>query len=1309
MPGGLGDVNIKLNVDASSAFQTIKKVQDVFGEPIKGNPTEGLDKAFEKTAKAAKKLGFEWNAATQTFKGDGGKFNSTLSEMENNIKAVKDRAKEAGGSFGTFADYIKKAGAQASGLQGTTKSLADQFKAIQATAATGAGKIAAFGIASKNAGTSFGVLGTNAGILNNALRGVGQGGAEGLKNIGGIASDTGTKLKGLATQAGSTSTSVKQLGQGGNQGLKNIGNDAKGAATKLDGLETEAKAAKTALSGIGGGAATGLANLSGLVGKSEISFKQATSSAHRLTNAIEGTGKAGAPLGALARAIQGVGTAGKNAKTPTSALTKLLDRAALTAAPLGAVPPKIRAIGTAATTAKNATKGMGAELKKAADQSKNFSGAVQQGFQQILQGIPQGIGMAIGNALIAPLKLLTQIVPAAVSQYRDLDEVLRLTLAIAGESSSSFGRLADSVKKVGASSAATNQEVGQVAQALARAGFSLDEIESALAGVVQGAEATGMGYAEMGDIVVSALGQFQLGADKTTEAVDSMVTAANSSNQTVSDLGNALKYVGPVANTVGQSLDETNVQLALLANSGIKASTAGTSLRTILTNLQIAAGGAGEEFTELSRGSGRLVKTLGLIGADMTDTNGALKTGTDLIYALQSSMKTLSAGERAIVSKVLAGSEGLPALSAIVNATGEDIELLADKMDNKLGSAADTQKKAMEGLSGSLKFFESNLSTLLASVGQFASTLFKPLVDGATLVLAAFNKIPGPIQSIVFALATLATIAGAVKIALMALKVEIVATFAAKTVAMIQTFTAAITQGGVQAALVSMATNAGRLATILKTKLVVAIASSTTALNAMTLKLKAANAQLFFRNATKGAKQINLFADAAKRGITTTDGKVSALNKLKDAFKKGQGQTGKAATQLSLFATAGQGAAKGLGTATTAATASAVAMGKVAVPAGAAAAATATVGTAGTGAGLGLGALVGSISAFLGAVAPFAAIAVGVGIALKALIDYTGSYNKVLGQLEGDSIKLNKVLEDGVDVAEASEDRILSWSESLTRAIGPIGQFITKNNLMFASFKKGLDGVQFVTDGIGRFFTFLQDKGKIDAAKNSMNDLAKSMENGAIKINENQLAMKGLTITDEEYSEKLSDNINIQKAMVEAYKSRAAKLKVLLKDLEDNGRGESEVADTYRKNIAELQALTPAEEKHLKNLRDQQTLVQAVTGRNDELANSYQTVMRKRNDANAAIDTTLNGKLLQNQALLKQGLIDESVQRARNAKAAQDQIEAKLAEDEKALVALQGLRDEEKITELKFIELKEGIVKRVKEGAKDRATNEKAL
>ena len=550
------------------------------------------------------------------------------------------------------------------------------------------------------------------------------------------------------------------------ESTKKTGLAAKNAAGQVKELGNAGKAAGSQLSGLGNNADTGLKSIGSSAKNTGKSLGTLANNAKTLGSAFVNIGKG--------RPLQPVATSLKNLQTPTRSATTAFGslKTAINSAAQGS---NLQAIGGAITGLNGplsaATTGIqqfDQELEDAGETGGTFADQISNGFQQILQGIPQGIGMAIGQQLLAPLQGLTQIVPSAVSQFRDLEEVISQTLAVIGGGSGEFAQLSDSILKVSSSTAATAQEVGEVALSLSRAGFSLQEVDEALGGVVQGAEATGTSYENMGNIVVNAIGAFGKTAADATDIVDSLTVAANNSNQSVDDLGEALKYVGPVANSTGQSLEDTSLALQLLANSGIKGSQAGTSFRTILTNLQIAASGAGEEFTSLSRGSTRLENALKAIGANMTDANGELLKGEELIAELRTSMDGLSSGEKALVSKALAGSEGLPALNTLINATGEQVAGLADKLENRAGAAAKGAETALSGLSGSFKLLESNISAFLVQVGAVIAVVLKPLVDLATAILSGFNSLPGPIKSVAVALGLLTAAVIAVNVAMTA-------------------------------------------------------------------------------------------------------------------------------------------------------------------------------------------------------------------------------------------------------------------------------------------------------------------------------------------------------------------------------------------------------------------------------------------------------------------------------------------------------------------------------------------------------------
>lgn len=652
--------------------------------------------------------------------------------------------------------------------------------------------------------------------------------------------------------------------------LKGISTSTKQAKTDLDSLGTAGKTLKQTLASLGQN--SGVKALSADAKLAQGSVTNLATGAKTLGSALTGLNKS-KPLPGLKATLDQVNTGAKATSTSFGTLKTALNNAGQGGKSLTQLPTGLNAVKTALAGVKTTTGGVGTEFTKAKGVGTGFIDSIKGGFASLATGIPQGIGLAIGNALLEPLRQLAGVIPAAVTEFSKLDEQLRLTLEISGAGAGKFGELQAAALAVSSQFAATAVEVAAVQQALARAGFSLDEIKNATPGIIQGAEATGTAYATMGDIVVSALGAFGLTAEDTTDVVDTLTVAANSSNQSVTDLGEAVKYVGPVAASTGQSLQDVSLALELLANNGIKGSQAGTSFRTILTNLQIAASGAGSEFKGLSRGSARLEKALELIGAQMTDTNGELLSGKELILELQRSMKGLSSGEKALVSKALAGAEGLPAMNSLINATGEQIDKLAEGLQNRAGTAAEQAKNALAGLSGAFKILESNVSAALVQIGSIIATALKPLVDAAIAVLSALNGLPDPIKNILTVLALLGTAIGTTVVALNLLKGTKIQAFFVDSAAAVAKWAASFATANIGGTLTTWVSSLALFGKQAKATLILGLTKATKSLNDFRKTITSIKIGNVLSNLTDGFT--NFFKAATKKGIP------AAMNGLK--------------------------------------------------------------------------------------------------------------------------------------------------------------------------------------------------------------------------------------------------------------------------------------------------------------------------------------------------------------------------------------------------------------------------------------------
>ena len=365
-----------------------------------------------------------------------------------------------------------------------------------------------------------------------------------------------------------------------------------------------------------------------------------------------------------------------------------------------------------------------------------------------LDGTAQKAGASLGKNLATGLAAagIGRALQGITMQAGRFDAELRKAAAIEG-GAGSFGVLRKEIEAVAAAAAGTPTEVAELATALSRAGFSAKETTDSLRGIVLGAEATSVSFAEMGSIAADNMRAFGLQTNETGRVVDVLTQAANKSNQTVLDLGESMKYAAPIARTLGVPIDDLAGALGLLANNGIRGSDAGTALRTGLTRLQIAAGGADSEVANLTRGNAQLTKAMASLGSSILDTSGKLKPMDQVLIGLKQSFALLSTTDQAILAKALFGTEAGSKFQALLNSTEGSITSMFAATRNAGGVAAETRKN-MEGFDFSIKVLGGNMEYLTNQIGDAIGVGLKPLIDFLNTAIGAAQKLPEPVKAI---------------------------------------------------------------------------------------------------------------------------------------------------------------------------------------------------------------------------------------------------------------------------------------------------------------------------------------------------------------------------------------------------------------------------------------------------------------------------------------------------------------------------------------------------------------------------------
>lgn len=232
----------------------------------------------------------------------------------------------------------------------------------------------------------------------------------------------------------------------------------------------------------------------------------------------------------------------------------------------------------------NSLRGIQSSLQQTADAARSHGDRVGGVFSSIGAGAV-AMGNLIANAVTMGIGSLVGGVQQAVGTGMAFQGVLNRISAVSGATAQELDLISAKALQLGKDLPISAKDAADGMYAMATAGFTVNEVIASSTGVAQLASSQMMEVGRASEIVAATLRSFKIPADQASEAVDILSAAANGSALEVSDLGESIKYVGPIAGAAGQSLSDMAVALGLMANVGLKGSMAGTALRSTLTRL----------------------------------------------------------------------------------------------------------------------------------------------------------------------------------------------------------------------------------------------------------------------------------------------------------------------------------------------------------------------------------------------------------------------------------------------------------------------------------------------------------------------------------------------------------------------------------------------------------------------------------------------------------------------------------------------------------------------------------------------------
>ncbi|MFH2124925.1 MAG: phage tail tape measure protein, partial [Pseudomonadota bacterium] len=355
--------------------------------------------------------------------------------------------------------------------------------------------------------------------------------------------------------------------------------------------------------------------------------------------------------------------------------------------------------------------------------STTRSGGAISRWRDKLHSLPPAL-----RTTIAALTLLLGVMAGGVAAvtsgaqaYVQYERSMANVASVAGANAEGLKRLSQAAREQAATSVFSARESANAQYYLASAGMSVNQVISAQRGVMDLAAATQADLASTSETVASTLSQFEMRAEDSARVANVFAAAISGSQANMEKLSASMRYVGPIANTLGQSLELTTAQLMALYDGGLQGMQAGTGLRMAMLRLQ-------KPTDEAS-------KALASLGVNIYDSTGKVRPLLDVLSDLKAA--NMQAGDAAEIF----GTETASAVMILTNAV--DKVRRYEQAVTGTNKASEMATQQMDTLWGDLKKMASAAEESAIQFMDYLAPGIRLVVQGLTWMVGNLGTVTG--------------------------------------------------------------------------------------------------------------------------------------------------------------------------------------------------------------------------------------------------------------------------------------------------------------------------------------------------------------------------------------------------------------------------------------------------------------------------------------------------------------------------------------------------------------------------------------
>ncbi len=378
---------------------------------------------------------------------------------------------------------------------------------------------------------------------------------------------------------------------------------------------------------------------------------------------------------------------------------------------------------------RNATARVGKELEQTAAKDAKLRKAMQN---KIAADVNAKSARSDLGSTLATTAVMAAPFVGMLSKAADFEAVMAKVKAITVSDDKAMQQLTATARELGEKTMFSATQAGEAMTYLGMAGWNSQQIMAGMPGLLNLAAASGTDLARTADIVSDDLTAFGLGAEHAGHMADVFAKTSTKTNTNVEMLGETMKYAAPVAHAFGASLEETAALTGIMANSGIKASAAGTALRSGFLRLAGTSAKStkaieemGLSLSEATAQQEEARAALASLGIAMDDTNGPRKMGA-IVRDLADKTKDMSKEQRLATLATIFGTNAASAWVAVIDQGPDALDQLTKELENSDGAAAAMAETMQNNARGAMVRLQSASESVAISIG---STMLPTLAE----------------------------------------------------------------------------------------------------------------------------------------------------------------------------------------------------------------------------------------------------------------------------------------------------------------------------------------------------------------------------------------------------------------------------------------------------------------------------------------------------------------------------------------------------------------------------------------------------